>query len=381
VLKPEAYFELSPLVEDHWTGIPVVTAGLAEQAMEDPSIDWIFFYHSLAVPQAFVATLLQNRTGAGSHEFLLQHVWDKHDIPFERARSARAFFPNIKSVRDLFREEAIFVHDLSPLLTPQFHTGPTISHFADRFRYDVDTSVRFFCNSRATRDDLVAYFGIDPSATSVLPMGAKIDLADVSAAQLAASRYSVEPYVVVLGTLEPRKNGSLVLQYLVRNPGFASRFRIVFVGREGWLNENIQLLDQIKGTGLPSNRIVFTGYVDETEKIGLLLNASFCIYPSFFEGYGLPILEAALLGKIIVISNSSSMPEVAPEQSFFFDPADVFQFSRAIALAEKRALQLRTPTSLIEIAGRLNEASWERGYRKLAEWIQKPFDINRRMSE
>jgi glycosyltransferase involved in cell wall biosynthesis len=377
-LKPQAYFEISPLIEDRWTGIPVVTAGLAEQAINDNSIDWTFFWHSLVVPRSFVTTLLRDRSGVGSQDFLVRHLWDKHDIPFEKARCARAFFPYIKTVRDLFCEEAIFVHDLSTLLTPQFHTGDAITHFADHFRYDVETSARFFCNSNATRDDLVTYFGVDPSATVVVPMGATIDLMDVSAAQLASSSFTIEPYVVVLGTVEPRKNGRIVLQHVAQDPGFAKRYRIVFAGGEGWLDENVQLLGEIRRAGVESDRIVFTDYVTEAEKVALLYNAAFCIYPSLFEGYGLPVLEAALLGKIVVTSNSTSMPEVAPAQSFFFDPEDPLQFSMAIGMAEKRSGALRAPKSLIEIASRLRDSGWQTAYAQLAEWASAPFEAQER---
>ncbi len=377
-MKPQAFFEIGPLIEDHWTGIPVVTAGLAEQALQDHAIDWHFFYHSLMVPHAFLEQMLQNRTGKGAHEFLLRHVWGKHDISFNHARRGRGFFCNIKPVRNFFAEEAVFVHDLSPLLTPQFHDGPSVSHFADRFRYDITTSARFLCNSKATRDDLIAYFPVDPASAVVVPMGAEIDMAYVSAAQLAASQYAIEPYVVVLGTLEPRKNGRIVLNYLARDPSFAHRFRVVFVGREGWLDENGTLLREIKAAGLPLDRIMFTGYVSEAEKIALLHNAAFCIYASFFEGYGLPIREAALLGKLIVSSDSSSMQEVAPERCFFFDPHDVAQFSRAVKMAELGASQLRASKSLIEIETRMQGAGWQPAYDILAEWIASPLDTEKR---
>jgi glycosyltransferase involved in cell wall biosynthesis len=371
-MKPQAFFEIGPLFEHNWTGIPIVTAGLAEQALQDISIDWQFFYHSLSIPRSFLEGLLRNRTGLGAHEFLLRHVWDKHDILFDHAKKARGFFCNIKPVRNFFAEEAIFVHDLSPLLTPQFHAEPSIRHFADRFRYDVETSVRFFCNSRATRDDLVAYFGVNPAAAPVVPMGIEIDLAHISAAQLAASQYTIEPYVIVLGTLEPRKNGRIILRFLAQDPGFLTRFRVVFVGREGWLDENSVLLKEITKAGLPADRIIFTGYVSDAEKIAFLYNAAFCIYASFFEGYGLPVREAAILKKIIVSSDSSSLQEVAPERCFFFDPNDLDQFSRVMLMAEKRAAQLRRPQSLLDIDAELRHMNWEEAYALLAEWVISP---------
>jgi len=369
-VKPRAFFEIGPLLQEHWTGITIVTAAIAEHALSDPSIDWTFFYNTLALPREFVEGMVRQRSNAGGFDFLRDHAWRKQDIGFEEAGAARAVFPYIKTFRGMFGEEAIFVHDLSPLLTPQFHSGEAIGQFADRFRHDVETSKQFFCNSEATRGDLVAYFGVDPRATDVVPMGATIDPAALSAAQLAGELHATEPYVVVLGTLEPRKNGALILRFLAKDPDFARRHRVVFIGRQGWLDENQKLLDEIETAGLPRDRIVFTGFISEAEKIALLYNAAFCIYASYFEGYGLPILEAAALGKLIVCSNSSSMPEVAPEQCFFFDPADLAQFSRAMSRAAKRAPHTRSPTTLDDIADRLQGLGWDRCYGAIADWVK-----------
>ncbi len=369
-MPSRAFLEVGPLFERQWTGIAKVTAGIARQALGDPQIDWTFFFQSVALPRACVVKLIEQRSGAGGFDFLAEHLWSKADIAFDEARTGRALFTNIKTVRGLFADEAIFVHDLSTLLTPQFHEPGTIAFFADHIRYDIETSSRFFCNSRATRDDLVTYLAVDPAAATVVPMGVDIDPADLSAAQLAAERVAVEPYIVVLATLEPRKNAAIVLRFLARNPDFARRFRIVFIGRSGWLDERQRLLDEIESAGLPADRVLFTGYAGECEKTVLLFNAAFCVYASMFEGFGLPILEAAALGKIIACSDSSSMPEAAPDQCCFFDPTDDAAFASAMLEAEQRARRLRSPMSFADVASRLAPLGWERCYRLVAEWVK-----------
>ncbi len=247
-----------------------------------------------------------------------------------------------------------------------------MDHFAGRIRADVATSDHFFCISRATQDDLTYYFKVPPAKTSIVPMGVDLDLHDVSVAQDIAWDNEIEPYVVVLGTLEPRKNGRLVLQYLVKDPGFARRFRIVFIGREGWLNERAQLMADVEAAGVDPERIIFTGFVSEAEKTALLQNCSFCIYASFFEGYGLPILEAATLGKLVVCSNSSSMLEVAPGSCIFFNPASMSEFAQAVSVAEKRAPQLRTPSTLSDVTARLDKCDWGACYRVIETWVKSP---------
>jgi glycosyltransferase involved in cell wall biosynthesis len=364
------YLEISALLEDRWTGISVVTAGIANCALCDDAVDWQFFYGSIVVPRGFIESLLGNRTGKGAGAFLRDYVWGKHDISYKDANNGKAVFTTLKAVRRLFGQESMILYDFSPLLTPQFHTEENINNFSNRLRGDIETSDHFFCISKATRDDLIAYFKVNSDRISIITMEVDIDVADISLAQQIGLEGAIEPYVVVLGTLEPRKNGRLVLQYLIRDPGFASRYRVVFIGREGWMAERQSLMDQMVAAGVSSNRVIFSGYVSEAEKVALLLNCSFCIYPSYFEGYGLAILEAAKLGKLIVCSNSSSMPEVAPENSFFFDPHDIDQFARAMSLAEKHAPQLRASSLLPDIALNSTEGTWMESYRTIAQWVK-----------
>ncbi len=119
-MKPSAYIEISPLLEPHWTGIPAVTAAIVERALVDTSVDWRFFYGALKVPASLMAELVVARDGRVARDFIVGHVWGKHDIGYEEGASSRAIFTTMKTSRRLFGEEAILVYDLSPILTPQF---------------------------------------------------------------------------------------------------------------------------------------------------------------------------------------------------------------------------------------------------------------------
>lgn len=368
-----AVLDVSALFEDTWTGIPNVVAALADRALRDDSIDWTFAYDTLRLPREMVQGFLDNTSGIGGLDQLSRLIWDKVEIPASFASQAVAIFPNIKPVRRRYRKEAIIVHDLSPVIAPQFHNADNIYHFANRIREDVASSDHVFCVSRATMTDVNAYLGKPLSDMSVIRLGASFDAAELSAGLLQArAGLSAERYIVVIGTLEPRKNGGLIFDYLLQNPGYASAFKIVFVGRDGWLDEKARLMRLLGRAGVAADRVQFTGFLSNAERTALMLNSTFCVYPSFFEGFGLPVLEAGALGKITVCSNSSSIPEVFPEQCVFFDPSDIFEFGQALQVAELRAAQTRSGAqSLSDLVDRIAPHNWHACYEQIAHWVRE----------
>jgi glycosyltransferase involved in cell wall biosynthesis len=367
-----AYLDISALYEESWTGIPNVVAAIAARALRDTTIDWRFSYETVEAPRELVSRFLAQHSGAGALETLARAVWENEPISDAEAAEAVAVFPNIKAVRNHFRKEAMIVHDLSPVVAPQFHNSDNINNFANRIRDDIDSCDHVFCVSRATMTDVNAYFRKPMDQMSVLRLGAAFDPAELSAGLLQVRQgLTAEKYVVVIGTLEPRKNGGIIFDYLMQNPGFASEYRVVFVGRDGWLDERTRLMKLLRRAGVGKGRVQFTGYLSNTERTALLLNAAFCIYPSFFEGFGLPVLEAGALGKISVCSNSSSMPEVFPEQCVFFNPSDLFEFSQALRTAELRAAQTRSSAqSLSDILERAAPHGWDACYDEVARWVR-----------
>ncbi|MBN9479304.1 MAG: glycosyltransferase family 4 protein [Bordetella sp.] len=369
----KAVLDVGALFEEHWTGIPNVVAALVRHALEDQSIDWTFTHETVPLPRDLVVKFLRQRSGAGGLDVLSQLVWDTPPIAQADAAEMVAVFPNIKPVRRYFGKEAAIIHDLSPVVTPQFHNADNIFHFANRIRSDIETSEHLFCVSQATLTDVEAYFGKPRSEMSVIRLGCEFEPNELSAGALQLRpELSVERYVVVIGTLEPRKNGSLIFDYLMTDPGFASRFRIVFVGRDGWLDEKARLMNRLDGAGVAADRILFTGFISNEERTALMLNSAFCIYPSFFEGFGLPVLEAGALGKVTVCSNSSSMPEVLPEQCVFFDPTEPFEFAQALRTAELRAAQTRSAgQSIPDLLQRTAPHGWERCYAEIARWVKE----------
>jgi glycosyltransferase involved in cell wall biosynthesis len=138
--------------------------------------------------------------------------------------------------------------------------------------------------------------------------------------------------MVVLGTLEPRKNVRLVLQFVAQNRQFLRATRFVFIGRWGW-GETVTDLVEHYGieTEVAAGRVVFAGFVSDEVKDLLVANARCVVYPSRYEGFGLPIIEALSVGTPVITTLSSSLPEAAGPHAYYFDMDSVDSFSSAIS--------------------------------------------------
>jgi glycosyltransferase involved in cell wall biosynthesis len=156
-----------------------------------------------------------------------------------------------------------------------------------------------------------------------------------------------------VGSLEPRKNHRRLLEAYARS---GSRLPLVLAGGKGWL------MDDFTGTGHPAG-VTLTGYVSDSELEWLYRNCFGFVYPSLFEGFGMPVLEALALGAPVICSNTTSLPEVAGEAALLVDPLD----AGAIAAAMVRLASGEIGREVLRTAG-LRQArrfSWEASARKL----------------
>ena len=144
------------------------------------------------------------------------------------------------------------------------------------------------------------------------------------------NRYGLpEQYILCLGNLEPRKNIERLLQAyakLLKNQSLLE-YKLVLVGGKGWKYENI--FKQIEQLGL-SDQVVSTGYVAEEDKAAIYQMAKLFVYPSLYEGFGMPIAEAMAAGVPVITSNVSSMPEVAGDAGILIDPKNVEDITDAM---------------------------------------------------
>ena len=324
---PRWWLEVGPLQEGNYTGISQVTAAIAGCMLRDRLRHTGFFFGRAAIPTEIVAEALDRRNGELLPWYIARAA--HHSAPDAADTASVAIFPNRKTCRRGFPCEAQIVHDLSTLLTPQFHNEDTVAYHAHSLLSDVQSNDVTFCVSEATRADVLRYLGpLDPARVVTAPLGVDADTQQPG----RLSGTTVEPFVLVLGTIEPRKNVGQVLEFLADQPHLLRALRFVFLGRHGW-GETVEALLERYGllAAFTAGRIVFPGYVSDAAKLLLLEHAKLLVYPSLFEGFGLPVIEALALGTPCLTTLSSSLPEVGGAHCTYFDPFIPGDFARGFA--------------------------------------------------
>lgn len=179
-------------------------------------------------------------------------------------------------------------------------------------------------------------------------------------------RYGIDgDYVITVGTLEPRKNLRGLLQAFAQMSANRSE-HLVVVGGQGWLFAETRALLEKLGLG---SRVILTGYVSQADLTVLYHGAVLFVFPSYYEGFGIPLLEAMAARVPVACSNTSSLPEVAGAAAVYFDPGDPESIGSAIT----RALDDARLRDVLRYAGteRIQHFSWERTAKQTLEIYQE----------
>jgi glycosyltransferase involved in cell wall biosynthesis len=344
------YIDATPLLDANWTGIPMVAAKFALRFLEHLPDNTEFFFENLLLDKELVKAALAANSGQELNARFRGE--GSRRLELDGGRLSVGFYPSIKRVRGFFDVETSISHDLSTLITPEFHTASNVDHHMRALIPDIQTNDITLCVSDATRLDLLAYFGEGLGPLATVYNG--VDWPEEFAVRYngEVGQRLVERYVMILGTREPRKNIAKIFEMLTLHPEVLEEMRFVFVGKSGWLQDKTKV-PRVLADAEARGRIVFTGFVSEYDKYKLLRAAWLTLYPSFFEGFGLPVVESLSVGTPCLASFSSSLPEVGGPLLPYFDP-----LSASDLHAKLSALTKLTPVEWEEIVA---------GTRKMAE--------------
>jgi glycosyltransferase involved in cell wall biosynthesis len=263
----------------------------------------------------------------------------------------------------------VTIHDLAFLRFPEWVTADAARYYT-RVREAVRSAERVIAVSECTRRDVLDLLQCPPDKVRVIyeAAGAAFQPQEIPAAPRAFKGRHLAPrrFILFVGTIEPRKNLPHLLRafrlMMDRYPELEPHPRLVIAGAQGWLSESVLgLVNELR----LSQETAFIGTVSAEELLWLYNAARFLAFPSLYEGFGLPPLEAMSCGTPVVATNAGSVPEVVGNAGLLVDPRDVDGWAEALArLWSDTALQEDLRTRGLERAAHF---SWERAAQQTLE--------------
>ncbi len=230
------------------------------------------------------------------------------------------------------RKRVITVHDLNFLLYPEFLTAESRRYYNGQIEWAVETADHIVADSHHTRKDLIERLAVDPDKVTTIHLAAgPVFQTTHSKEEISGTlaQYGLTSgYILFVGTLSPRKNVRMVLdafELLVQEEAIETR--LVLAGARGWLADD--LLTSIADSAVGDRIDHLTGLTDR-QMAHLYSAAGVLVMPSFYEGFGLPALEAMHCGCPVLASNRSSLPEVVGQAGVLLDPTDTGAWATAI---------------------------------------------------
>lgn len=256
------------------------------------------------------------------------------------------------------------IHDLSVQLFPQWHPPHRVAKYEENFRIGRDRTHLFLADSHSTARDLQTLWGIEADRVKVVHLAPRPRFRPADPASVRRVKETLrlpDSYFLFVGTIEPRKNVTGLLKaYRALPESLRSKVPLVLAGGWGWRTAEIESL--LSDPLLAGVR--FTGYLPDEDLVPLLSGATALVYPSFYEGFGLPPLEAMACGVPVITSHGGSLQEVVADAALVVDPKHVAGITEAMVRVAESA-ELRS--QLIEKGTAWEKRfSWERTAKETA---------------
>jgi glycosyltransferase involved in cell wall biosynthesis len=336
----------------------------------DPDSEYVAFYNHAAAALVdppldqlrHLTTRLTNRPWRLSVvlAYLTRTPQDRRFPGIDIFHATDNLLPRFSQVKSVFA-----LQDLIFRFYPETHNPPNrwfLTLMMPRFLKAADVVIAI---SQCTSRDAVRLYGLDEAKTRVIYAGVSpgFHARAPEAISLVRQKYSLpENFILFVGTIEPRKNLTTLLEAYRALKNEGTGCKLVIVGRKGWLYEGF--FRKLRELGL-EDEVIFPGFVPDEDLSAFYTAADLFVYPSLYEGFGLPVVEAMACGAPVITSNTSSLPEVAGEAALLVEPTSVEELVAAVRrLLNDKGLQVEMAARGLKRAARF---TWEDTARRTAE--------------
>lgn len=261
----------------------------------------------------------------------------------------------------------VSVMDLSYLHYPQTFKKNDLYQLTKWTEYSVKKAKKVITISNSSKNDIIKYYKVRPEKVKVVHLGLK-NLSMNAPSEKDLKEFGVnQKFILFVGTLQPRKNISRLIEAFSRLPKeISSDHQLVIIGKKGWLYEDILSAPEKYNV---KDKVVFLDYISDEDLPNFYRKAEVFVLPSLYEGFGLPVLEAMRYGCPVITSNVSSLPEAGGDAAQYFEPEDVDDIKKSI---EKVLTDRSLREKMIE-RGRehYKKFTWEKAAKEVLSAIEE----------
>lgn len=350
------------------TGVSRFTKGLIDAILKyETSHEWVFFLSSLRKkPDSKIVEAIKNK-GYKLVQYplppsALSFFWnDLHTVKVETILGELDWFISSDWTEPPSTgKKATVVHDLTFKRYPETVDSTIQSVQKKRFTWIEKESLLIFADSKSTKDDLVDIMGYTDKNIVVNYPGVVTHKQSYEKVQATKRKYNLQkPFILSVGKLEPRKN----IKRLIDAYGqISDDVELAIVGQSGWDHDT-------KEQNKSNEKVRWLGYIPDEELYALYQASEFFIFPSIWEGFGYPAIEAMQLGCACALSNTSSLAELGTDAAFLFDPWDTVSIKHALeTLLTDKTLRSKLTKKGYEKAAAF---TWKRYFDTMIESLTK----------
>lgn len=289
------------------------------------------------------SVVVKDYVGGNFHEKICRIPWqvvrcffEQIHLPIELLLGRMDIFhgTNFTVPRQLYGRSLVTIHDLMYLSYPEFLEAEWVKSYKRDVKWSLKRADLIVVVSNFVKNDIFKNFNIPRDKVRVIynGIGGHFRVRKDLPKEHIMKKYDIKyPYILFVGTLEPKKNLVRLVEafsQLLRSQ--ARRFNLVLAGSRGCLNYREKIEQKIKDLDL-EKEVILTGYIDDEDLPKLYASAELFVFPSIFEGFGIPPLEAMASGLPVIASNAASLPEVVGDAGILIDPFDTKAITQTIS--------------------------------------------------
>lgn len=295
---------------------------------------------------------------------LTGHLWEQLDLSRFLKRQGLPVLLNLCNMTPLwYPRNVVTIHDLAPLRNPAWFSLAFQTYYRFMIPIIAKKALKVFTDSTFSKREIIELLGVPENHVKVIPLAVPTNIS-----RLANKSFTREngKYVLAVSSIDPRKNFSRLVRAFLQLK--LPNTKLILVGGRSSVFSDTKL----KTASQNAENVVFTGYIQDAELVSLYQNALCLIYPSLYEGFGLPPLEVMACGCPAIVSKAASLPEVCGDAAYYVDPYDVDSIADGIYKVTTNE-QLRK-TLIEKGTKRVALFSWEKSAQKLLKIIKEGFD-------